>query len=191
MQRGAGVALLEFVSHHHADVGAVASGTDQAGDEDHGEAFAGALGVPNNAAAFGGGGAAAELLDNFVGGAELVFFGVGEVDEFDGGVLFAGLFVGVYLGFEEELLDGFVGFEQGAVGLAEDLVLQGLDLFGGEPGGVVGGVEGGDRLSKHIGEEPLTKAGTQALGGVCGDALAMVEGLPAEGFNEELGITAV
>lgn len=65
------------------------------------------------------------------------FFGVGEVDEFDGGVLFAGMFVEVYLGFEQELLDGFVGFEQGAVGLAEDLVLEVLNLFWGEPGALL------------------------------------------------------
>ena len=35
--------------------------------------------------------------------------GVGEVNELDDGVLFTSLFVGVYLGLKQQLLDGFVG----------------------------------------------------------------------------------
>lgn len=100
--------------------------------------------------------------------------------------MFAGEFVDIDLGFEEEFLDGFVGFKQGAVGLAEDLVLEVLELFGGEPGGSVGvGVEGTDGLIKDVGQKPLSKVDPQAGAGVLGNALALVDGLPAEGV--ELG----
>lgn len=122
----------------------------------------------------------AELID----GVELVVFGMVEVDEFNDRVLFAGEFVDIDLGFDEKFLDGFVGFEQGAVGLAEDLVLQVLELFGGKPGGAVGGgVEGMDGLIEEVGQEPLAKVDPQAFAGVLGNALALVDDLPAQALE--------
>ncbi len=98
--------------------------------------------------------------------------------------MFGGEFVDIDLGFEEEFLDGFVGFEEGAVGLAEDLVLEVLELFWGEPGGAVGsGVEGVDGLIKYFGEEPLAKGLPEAFAGVLGNALALVDRLPAKGVE--------
>ena len=65
------------------------------------------------------------------------------------------------------------------------MVLEVLELFGGEPGGTGSlcrnGVEGGDGLIEDIGEEPLAESGAQADGGIAGNALALIDGLPTEG----------
>ena len=68
--------------------------------------------------------------------------------------------------------------------MAEDLVLEVLELFGSEPGGTVGGaIEGGDRQVKNFGQQPLAKVQPQAEGGVLGNALSSVDDLPAESLE--------
>ena len=71
----------------------------------------------------------AELVD----GVELIVFRVGEIDQLDHRVLLAGHFVDIHLGLEQQLLNGLVGLQQGAVGLAQNLVVQVIQLLVSQP----------------------------------------------------------
>jgi hypothetical protein len=90
-----------------------------------------------------------------------------EIDQFDDGIGFAGEFVDIHLGFEEKTLHILVGFEQGAAGLAQNLVAEVIELARGEPrAAIVGGVERADGGAENVGEEPLAEIGAQAGGGI-------------------------
>ena len=101
----------------------------------------------------------AELVD----GVELVALGVREVDELHHRVGLAGDFVAVDLRLEKQRLRRLVGLQQRAVGLAEDLVAQVVELAVGEPGFAVGRqVDRANRVAEYLGEKPLAEARPQA-----------------------------
>lgn len=112
---------------------------------------------------------------------EAVPLWVFEVDELHHRVALAGDFVAVDLGLEEKGVDRLVGFEQGAVGLAQDLGAQVVELAVGQPGDAGSGtVDGADGLAEDLGEEPFAEGLAQAGGRVGGDeALALVDDHPA------------
>ena len=65
----------------------------------------------------------------------------------------------IHLRLEEKRLHRLVGFQQRAVGLAEDLVAQIVELAVGQPGLAVGGeVERPDRVAEHLRQKPLAEA---------------------------------
>ncbi len=109
-----------------------------------------------NDAGFGSAGRVdAELVD----GVEGVALRVGEVDELHDGIEFAGEFVAIDLGFEEEFVDGFVGFEQAAGGMAEELVREIVEIARAEPFAVVGGaVDASDGIAEDLRKQDLAEA---------------------------------
>ena len=114
----------------------------------------------------------AELVD----GVENVALRVGEVDQLHHRVGLAGEFVHVHLGLEEQLLDRLVGFEQRAVGLAQHLVAQVVELALGQPFlAVRGAIDCADGIAEHCWQQPLAKAHPQA-GGRVGRDDAVVPG---------------
>ena len=119
-----------------------------------------------------------ELID----GVELVAHWVREVDELDDRIGLSGDVVAVHLGFEKKALGRFVGLQQRAVGLTEDLVAQVVELAVGEPRLAVGRqVDGTNGVAEYLGKKPLAEARAQALRRIRGDEpLALVDDLPAE-----------
>ena len=119
----------------------------------------------------------AKLVD----GVELVSLGMLEVDQLDVRVLLAGQLVGIDLGAEQQLENGFVVFDQAAARVTEQIIVQIVELLVREPRSAIGGdVDRTDGLVEHIAQVDFPKTGSQALGRIGGDALSLVDDRPAE-----------
>ena len=104
-----------------------------------------------------------------------------ELDGGDSG-LARGL-VHVYLCLEQQRLNGLVGLQQRALGLAQQLAAQIVQLAVNQPGRPIGQrVDAAHRCGKHARQQPFAERRAQAGGRVLGDGgAALVHYRPALG----------
>lgn len=122
----------------------------------------------------------AKLVD----GVELVSLGMLEVDQLDVRVLLAGQFVGIDLGTEQQLENGFIVSDQAAARVTEQIIVQVVELLVRQPlSAIGGGVDRTDGVVEHISNRDFPKAGPQAFRRVGGNARPLVDHRPVEGVE--------
>ena len=118
----------------------------------------------------------AELVD----GVKLVALGMLEIDQAHHRVALAGQFIRICLRFEQQRLNGFIGFKQRAVRLAQQLAAQVFELAVSQPCAIViGAVDCPHRCIEYIGQQPLAEVGAQAGRSVLRHPRALIDHVPA------------
>ena len=119
----------------------------------------------------------AKLIDS----EKMIVLRVHKVDQLHHRVLLAIHLVHIYLRLEQQLLYRLIRLQQGAVWLAQNLILQILNLFCREPLLALGaGVQRHHRLGEYLRQQPLAKIEAQAFGRIGRNILPLVDHLPAQ-----------